>query len=209
MGIWLAKARSSGVIVKGQSVCGVETKTTSSKQDQTWVVQPVISQTHWLPCPGKASWVVRPFPRNLCWVEIKMEGKTGGFSRGERGLFTFKNHKWLFRAAHDLLFPHCVSGGLSAHPHTTFLSYNKQKNTKHMSESHMFVLSWLLPHLCDQYCPSPAQLHFQLKERLVAKYWVCWDIWGHLCALAEMCGTMRQSGWVPHPNASLSYLFFL
>lgn len=30
-----AKARSSGVIVKGESVCGVETKPTSFKQDQT------------------------------------------------------------------------------------------------------------------------------------------------------------------------------
>lgn len=93
----------------------------------------------------------------------------GCFSRGERGIFRFENHRWLFRAARDLLFPHCVSGGLSAHPHETFLSDNKQKNTKHMSESHVFVLSWLLPHLCDQCCPSPAQLRFQLRGHLVAK----------------------------------------
>lgn len=111
IGIWASKARSSGAIVKGQSVCGVETKTASSKQDQTLVVQPVVSRTHWLPYPGRALWVVRPLPRNLFWAEIKMEGKTGGFARGERGLLTFKNHRWLFRAAHDLLFPHCVSWG--------------------------------------------------------------------------------------------------
>lgn len=78
-----------------------------------------------------------------------------------------------------------------------------------MSESHVFVLSWLLPHLCDQCCPSPAQIHFQLKRHLVGKCWVYWDIWGHFCAFAEVCDTMGRSVSVPHPNASLSYLLFL
>lgn len=75
IGIWASKARSSGAIVKGQSVCGVETKTASSKQDQTLVVQPVVSRTHWLPYPGRALWVVRPLPRNLFWAELRWRVK--------------------------------------------------------------------------------------------------------------------------------------
>lgn len=132
----------------------------------------------------------------------------GCFSRGERGIFTFENHRWLFRAARDLLFPHCVSGGLSAHPHETFLSDNKQKNTKHMSESHVFVFSWLLPHLYDQCCPSPAQLHFQLRGHLVAKCWVYWNIWGHFHAFLEVYVTQWDK-LVQFPIQMHLYLLFL
>lgn len=177
----LADASSSGVVVRKRSVHGVEAKTTSSRQDQTWVIHQSSRG------PSGCSWVVRPFPRTL----IRLEGRTGGCSRGEGGLFTFRNHRWLFRAARDLLIPHCVNGGLSAHPHTTFLSYNKQ-NTKHMSESHMFILHWHLPHLSDWPRPSPGGVLGREVRSLLGHL-------GHSCAFAETCTTMGQSGPVLYP----------
>lgn len=71
-----ARAGHGGVTAKGQSLCGVKSQTTKAKQDRSWGVHPLISD----------QWAVGPFPRNLCWVGNRMEGRM--MEAGERGVFT-------------------------------------------------------------------------------------------------------------------------
>lgn len=133
----LIKARSSGVIVYAElRLKPHHLSKTRLSGSASCLTDPLAA------LPRESFMGCETLPKKLVlgW-DWERRAKLEFFSRGERGLCTFENHRWLFRAARDLLFLHCVSGGLSAHPHATFLSYNKQKNTKHVSESHMFILS--------------------------------------------------------------------
>lgn len=106
---------------------------------------------------------------------------------------------------------HIVWVGLSQPTHTqSFFPIINRHHKIYVQVPHIWIQLTPSSPLCLVLSPySSASSAKQLKPSLIAKYWVCRGIGGHLRVLAEICGTKRGSGSVPHPNSSSSSLIFL
>lgn len=121
----LAKARSSGVSQRTKGLRSWDWNYFNPSKTRLELFSQLSHRPTGCPAQGEVYGLWDP-SQETCDGLTKMEGKNWRFFQRRRRPFHMKHHRWVLRAAHDLLFPHCVSGGLSAHPHTVFLSCNKQ-----------------------------------------------------------------------------------